>query len=198
MANQTNSSLNLNNINSGQAGSYTVVVSNFVGSVTSAVATLTLLVPPSISVGPQNQTVRAGSSTNLSVAASGSAPLNYQWQKDGANLTGATALQLLLTNLQTDQSGSYRVVVTNLAGSATSSPALLTVLGPLLAGSGGATFSNGIFQLRWLNGINSAVIEASTNLTLWIPVATNPVVNGVVDFSELISAREFRFYRARD
>jgi hypothetical protein len=60
--------------------------------------------------------------------AAGTMPLVYQWAFDGTNLAGATANTLLLTNVEPSQAGGYAVVITNVAGSATSSVASLTVL----------------------------------------------------------------------
>ena len=68
---QTNSTLILSNVSASNAGRYTVVVSNFLGPVTSLPATLTVVAPPLIVVQPQSQTVLAGSSVSLFVAALG-------------------------------------------------------------------------------------------------------------------------------
>ena len=93
--------------------------------------TLTPQVPPTIVVPPTNQTVAAAGMANFSVLAAGTPTLYYQWQFDGAIIATATHSTLTLTNLTTNQSGSYTVIVTNLFGSITSSPAaLLTVLPP--------------------------------------------------------------------
>ena len=122
--------LSLTNVQPDQAGTYSVVVSHVVGSVTSAPATLTVLTPPAITLQPTNQTALVGATVNFSVAASGTAPLSYQWLFNGTNLEGALAETLSLTNVQPEQVGSYSVVATNVAGSATSAPAMLTVLTP--------------------------------------------------------------------
>ncbi len=53
--------------------------------------------------------------------------ISYQWQFDGADITGATNATLTLANIQTNQAGSYSVSVRDLAGSSTSSNAVLTV-----------------------------------------------------------------------
>jgi PKD repeat protein len=84
-------------------------------------------VAPAITTQPASQTVTAGASVSVTVVASGTAPLTYQWRKDGSNISGATSATYSLTNVQTTQAGSYSVVVTNLAGSVTSSAATLTV-----------------------------------------------------------------------
>ena len=78
------------------------------------------LIPPFISVEPTNQTVISGADVTFSAVAGGTAPLSYQWRFNGTNLTGATATVLTLTNVQVSQSGSYTLVVSNVAGSITS------------------------------------------------------------------------------
>ena len=113
------------------AGAYTVRVSNIAGSVTSAVATLTVLVPPSITTQPQGQTVTAGSNVLFSVVAAGDATLGYQWYFNTSNLlAGANATSLTITNAQTNNAGGYSVVVANGVGAITSAVATLNVLVP--------------------------------------------------------------------
>jgi hypothetical protein len=94
--------------------------------------------PPVITLQPTNQTAGVGSSVTIAAAATGTAPLSYQWQLDGTNLTdgttisgstvsGSTNYTLTISDPQTNNSGSYLVIVTNYAGSVTSSVAVLTV-----------------------------------------------------------------------
>ncbi len=109
------------------AGNYTVVVANPVGSVTSIVATLTVNGPPSIGTQPQDQTVIVGSPASFIVVATGTAPLSYQWRKNGTNIVGATTATNSIASAQITNAGVYSVVVTNVAGSITSAPAILTV-----------------------------------------------------------------------
>jgi sugar lactone lactonase YvrE len=92
---------------------------------------------PAISAQPQNVTASVGTSASFSVTAVGDAPLSYQWQRNGADLAGATGAQYVLPAAQFIDSGSkWSVVVRNNAGSATSVQATLTVTGTaLLAGS---------------------------------------------------------------
>src|SRR4029077_17368481 len=110
---------------------FRVVVTNTAGSVTSSAATLTVNtapVAPTITTQPVNQTVTAGQTAAFTVVATGTAPLAYQWQKNGANIAGATATSYTTPVTTTADSGStFRVVVTNTAGSVTSSAATLTV-----------------------------------------------------------------------
>jgi hypothetical protein len=79
---------------------------------------------------PQSQSAYVASNATLFVASGGTSPLNYQWQFNGTNIASATATNLTLTNLQTTNSGSYTIVITNIVGAVTSQIAVLTVLGP--------------------------------------------------------------------
>src|SRR5580704_1432336 len=110
---------------------FDVVVTNTAGSVTSATATLTVnaaTVAPTITTPPANQTVTAGQTATFTVVAAGTAPLGYQWQKNGVNLTGASSASYTTPATTTADSGStFDVVVTNTAGSVTSATATLTV-----------------------------------------------------------------------
>jgi len=85
---------------------FTVVVSNTAGNVTSNAATLTVSaapVAPTITTQPANQTVTAGQTATFAVVASGTAPLGYQWQKNGVGIAGATAASY--TTQATNDSG---------------------------------------------------------------------------------------------
>jgi uncharacterized delta-60 repeat protein len=118
--------LTLANVLGADAGGYSVVVSNGLGSATSAVATLTVI-DPVIAVQPVSQIGQCGQSLTLSVTAAGTAPLGYQWSKDGGALAWGTGASLTLTNLQAPDAGDYSVVVSNQYGIVTSAVALLTV-----------------------------------------------------------------------
>ncbi len=128
--------LNLASVATSSAGSYRVIVSNSAGSVTSAAASLTVnpaVVAPTITTQPVSQTVDAGANVTFTVGAAGTAPLNYQWQKDGANISGATSSALTLASVTSSSAGSYRAIVSNSAGSATSAAASLTVNSQVVA-----------------------------------------------------------------
>jgi len=136
---------NTTNISGATAASYTtpattapdngakfdVVVSNGAGSATSNQAILTVNaapVAPTITTQPANQTVAAGQTATFSVVASGTAPLTYQWQKNGSAISGATATSYTTPVTTTADSGElFRVVVSNSVGSVTSNSATLTV-----------------------------------------------------------------------
>ena len=127
LTNQTNAILTLNNVQTTNAGGYTVVLTNVVGSVTSPVATLTIWSAPVITSQPQSQTNIVGSNATFSVAASGIPAPWYQWCFNGAALTNQTNVTLTLNNVQTTDAGSYTVVLTNTVGAITSAVATLTI-----------------------------------------------------------------------
>ena len=113
---------------SDNASTFRVIVGDVVGNQPSNTATLTVLVPPTITTQPTNATVTAGQTATFSVVAAGSSPLGYQWQENGANISGAVASSYTTPATSTSDSGStFDVVVTNAAGNITSNPASLTV-----------------------------------------------------------------------
>ena len=131
----TTNTLTISNAQTNNSGNYTVVVTNIAGSATSSIAVLLVTnIPPAITVQPTNQAVAVGANVTLAVTATGTAPLSYQWQVNGTNLvnsggqiSGATTNILNISNVQTNNSGNYTVVVTGPGGSVTSSVAVLTV-----------------------------------------------------------------------
>ncbi len=115
----------------GQTVTLTVLPANSTYAVISglqiAQVTPSVSVAPVITNQPASQTVMAGTNVSFSVGVSGSFPLSYQWQFDSNNIVGATSSTLVLTNAQPANAGIYSVIVTNPAGSSTSSNATLTV-----------------------------------------------------------------------
>ncbi len=109
------------------AGDYQVRVSNDAGSVTSAVAKVTVNVPPEITSQPQSRAVNAGGQASFSVVATGTAPFTYQWQKNGSNIAAANASSYDIFNVAVADAASYRVIVSNATGNATSAVATLAV-----------------------------------------------------------------------
>ncbi|HWI57952.1 MAG TPA: immunoglobulin domain-containing protein, partial [Bacillota bacterium] len=118
-------SLRLTNVLKAAEGSYRLVVMNPSGSVTSQVATLTVIDPVILS-SPYGCYGEPGQSPTLSVMAGGTA-LSYQWWKDGTALLQGTSASLTLTNLQLGDAGNYCVVVSNQFGSLTSAVATVRV-----------------------------------------------------------------------
>ncbi len=111
---------------------FTVVVTNPVNSVTSAAALLIVSQPtaPTITQQPVSLSVLANSPATFSVVATGTAPLAYQWQRNGVNIVGANAVSYTIAQVQSGSAGTYRVVVSNAAGSGVSAAATLTIAPP--------------------------------------------------------------------
>jgi len=86
--------------------------------------------PPNVMTQPQSQTITVGGNVLFTVAASGAAPLSYQWRFNDAPMAGATTTSLAINSAQSSNSGSYTVLVTNIVGSVTSAVANLTVVLP--------------------------------------------------------------------
>jgi hypothetical protein len=120
------------------AGNYTVTITNSAGSTTSVPAVLTVAVAPSapsIATQPQGASVNVGATASFSVTAAGTAPLTYQWQKNGSSLASATSSTYVIASAQASDAGSYSVVVSNAVGSVTSSavPLTVTVIAPTIS-----------------------------------------------------------------
>jgi hypothetical protein len=123
----TSATYNLNPVQISDAGSYSVIVTNAYGAVTSAVATLTVYVPVSITTQPASQVVPARSTVSFSVVAEGYPVPAYQWTFNGASLAGATSSILSLTNVLMSDMGDYAVLVGNGYSSQLSDTATLSM-----------------------------------------------------------------------
>ena len=110
---------------------FTVTVSNNVGSVTSNPALLTVnaaMSAPVITIQPTSQTVTVPNSAVFSAAATGTAPMSYQWMRNGLSISGASGSTYMTSATSTSDNGAaFSVVISNAAGSATSAAAVLTV-----------------------------------------------------------------------
>ncbi len=126
----TSASYTISSAKTSDAGSYTVTVSNSAGSVTSSTATLTVTAKPTITVQPQNQTIKEGNAVTFSVTVTGAEPLSYQWYKNGFVLSGATENQYTIASVAESDAGQYFVIVSNSAGSVVSETASLVVTVP--------------------------------------------------------------------
>ena len=128
---ETGSTLTIASISDSDAGDYSVEVTNSVGYAISDPATLTITHPPVVYIPPASQTVNQGATVLFTVSANGDPIFNYQWRKGGANIPGANGNQYVLFGVTAlNDAGSYDVVITNVYGSTTSSPAILTVIVP--------------------------------------------------------------------
>jgi hypothetical protein len=100
--------------------------------------------PPVITSQPQGVSTTYGGSATMAVGATGTGPLTYQWMFNGTNLDGATGSSLTLDALQFADAGLYCVVVSNAAGTVTSSMAVLNVAAKLLI-----EFNGTIEKITW-------------------------------------------------
>jgi hypothetical protein len=196
IAGAVTASYTISNATIANAGNYDVVIVNSSGSVTSAVATLVVLGPPAITMQPSNQAAVVGGSVALSVAASGTPPLSYQWRHNGAGIPGATLSAYALSGVQPAGAGVYDVVVGNNYGSVTSRTTVLSVLAfPSLAS---ARAANGAVQLAFAVA-QTCGVQASTDLKSWQSVfATNSISTNtpIVQYTDTnLTVFPMRFYR---
>lgn len=162
---QTNAVLLLNNVSTSNLGAYYLAASNGAGSVNSASATLALLTAPVIVTQPASQTGVQTGSAIFNVMATGF-NLCYQWYSNSVPLPGATGPVLPLYGLALNSGGSFYVVVTNQAGSATSSTVQLTVTpinGPTVIYAASGQYAD----------VSNAVAQAQPGNLVLIPPCTN-------------------------
>ena len=151
--------------------------------------------PPAISALPTNLTVTAGQPAGFAVTATGAAPLSYRWWKGGTPVAGATSANYSFANARLSDAGGFTVVVTNVAGSITSSPvATLTVLAPEppaistvrqlggqfiftftpVAGLTNTVLTNGVFAAAGWSVLTNVPAPATTNIITISDPATGP------------------------
>lgn len=124
-ASYTTASLSMSN----SGALYSVIVYNAAGLVISQAAALTVTAAaPTITVPPADVAANEGSTATFTVLAAGTAPLSYQWRRNGVAVTGATTSTYTTPSLTTGDNGAlFSVVVENSAGSVMSPAATLTV-----------------------------------------------------------------------
>ncbi|HRZ57955.1 MAG TPA: FG-GAP-like repeat-containing protein, partial [Candidatus Paceibacterota bacterium] len=129
------STLRISPVVPADAGTYTVIVSNVHGSVTSNPAELAVLLrPPEITAQPEDQTVISGALATFAVDATGSLPMTFQWRRngddlnDGGRIFGAQTATLNIADAGIEDLGVYTAMISNAYGSVTSAAASLTVI----------------------------------------------------------------------
>ena len=194
----TSNTLTITGVTSNEAAIYSVLVSNLTGSVTSSNAALTVIYPPIITTHPIGQRLVLGKNIVLNVSAAGTAPFNYQWRFNTTNLLNATNAIYTIQAVGTANTGNYSVIVSNLAGSVTSSNALLVVLVPP---SLAVQFVVG-YPVLSLSGLsnNNFVVQYTTKLnsTNWIMLQSlsNLPANPYLFLDPAGVVPPLRFYRA--
>jgi hypothetical protein len=147
--------------------------------------------PPTVTEAPASQVVAPGQSVALSVSATGTAPLSFQWRLNGTNITGATTSTLLLTNLSVTDAGQYTVMITDGFGSTIAVSAKVSVFSisllpvVVIGGSIGSTYE---IQFAYALGDTNHWISL-TNIVL----DQNPYF--FIDTTSASTNR--RFYRAK-
>jgi poly(3-hydroxybutyrate) depolymerase len=133
LAGKNSALLTLANVQPTNAGLYTVVVTNYVGSVTSSPVRLEVSQAPVIAytAALQHRAVFVGAATSFAVTSSGGQPQSFQWRLDGSELLDKTNKTLSLAAVQPADEGDYTVVITNAWGAVTSEPARLWVVPPV-------------------------------------------------------------------
>ena len=155
---------------------------------------------PQITSQPASQTVVAGSTANFAVGATSTTTLNYQWQRSGTNIAGATTSRLSLPTVMTNAAGTYRVLVRNMAGLVTSSNAVLKVILPPPPSAPTSVTANALssqsIAVRWTNtatNVTSFVVwRGSSPATTTLKVAT--VGAAVRGYTNIGLARATTYY----
>jgi len=133
LSGKTSSILTLSNVQTTNAGLYKVVVTNYVGSVTSSPVSLDVSQAPVIAytASLQHNAAFVGTATSFAVTSFGDQPQSVQWRLDGQDLLGKTNKTLAFSPAHPDDEGDYTVVIANASGAVTSAPARLYVVPPL-------------------------------------------------------------------
>lgn len=200
----TNAAYSIANVQTNDGGSFTVVVTNAFGSITSsppATLTVNFATAPAITVPPPaSLSVIAGQPAAFTVTATGTAPLAYQWINGVTPVAGATDTNYTIATAHLFDAGNYAVIVTNVAGSVTSSVSTLTVNAPTAPVTQAAQ-SGGLFYFTFtpVVGLTNSVL---TNDGIALPnwnVLTNippPASASSVTVTDVISDAG-RFYRVQ-
>src|SRR5207249_1114041 len=157
-------------------------------------------VAPAITAQPVDVAVKVTSNATFTVTATGIPAPSFQWQFNGTNIGGATASAYWRNNVQYADAGNYSVLVTNIAGSVTSSNALLSILAASPADlETVALLPDGSLQLS-ISGDSDATyyVQSSTNLVDWMPLTNITIRAGPYDFIFTgVTNDAQRFFRAR-
>lgn len=198
IADATASSYTRNNAQPDDAGSYSVIISNMAGSVTSSNAVLTVNVPPAITAQPQGVSAAPGSNVTFTVTATGTAPLDYQWRFNGTNISGASVTSYTRVNAQASDAGSYSVVISNLAGTVTSADAVLTIVQVVPPWIDSISLTpEGRAQLQVSGAPGHYAVDAASNLTDWAELAIVTNTGSAFQYLDPEASLTERFYRVR-
>jgi subtilisin family serine protease len=113
----TGSILSFNSVSTADAGVYTLIAANAEGLGASRAAKLIIVETPHVTKQPRSVSGAPGATIALETEAVSTGPLYYQWEKDGQAISGATKPRLIISYLSRSDTGTYALVVSNLAGS---------------------------------------------------------------------------------
>lgn len=154
----TAATLTLAAVRAADQGDYSVVVSTSGGGAVSSVAAALSIVPhaPEITAQPQDAAAYTGGTAVFTVGAKGFPEPSYQWKFAGQDIPGATAATLTRSGITAEMAGAYTCVITNSQGSATSGPAVLSLIPQ--PGALDSTFRNGS-SLALNNGAATSLLQ---------------------------------------
>ena len=154
---------------------------------------------PAFATQPLAQTVKLGTNVMFTASATGLPAANYQWRFNGTNILGATNASCALAFVAATNAGNYSVIATNIAGSLTSSNALLALLPPSAAQFQSVNLNGGAVQISFTgDSYWTYTIETSTNLTTWNTLTNLISTNGLFNFTAgAVTDSPQQFYRAR-
>ena len=202
LLNQTNSATTLANVQLTNAGTYSVIITNSAGSVTSSFALLTVWQPPVITNQPTSITNVAGGNGTFNILVGGVPTPKYQWNfNTNTALLNATNTSLALTGLRASQAGVYTVVITNSAGSVTSSIANLVITNPNPPTMSAPVKNSSGFQFTFVPvvGLTNSVLTNNVIIGGSWGVLTNvppPATANPITVTDPFSATN-RFYRVQ-
>ena len=174
-------------INVTAAGTYTVQITSASNCQSAVSDPVTVIVNPllNLSTQPASQAVCVGASATFNVTASGTAPLSYQWRKNGTTISGATQNSFAISVASLSDVGSYDVVINSGCGAATSNAATLT-LNAFSLSNNNATFtaSGGAGSVDLSATVGQCAWNATSNAD-WLTITSGAAGsgNGRVNFN---------------
>ncbi|MGZ5505085.1 MAG: TIGR02597 family protein [Limisphaerales bacterium] len=201
----TTRSLTILSASQSNAGTYTAVASNVLGTATSSTATLTVYDPPAITSQPQSDTSLQGQSVFFVVGATGTAPLNYRWQKnlanltDGSNISGSSTSALTIRSAGPSDVASYSVIISNITTTTvTSSAATLTIVSNVIPFVSMVSNVDGTVSMAWqADSGTSYTLQYKDNLTdlTWTTLGAYVASSSTLTVTDAPAATVQRFYQ---
>jgi pectin methylesterase-like acyl-CoA thioesterase len=177
--------LTLTNVQLPGAGTYSVIASNSMGTATNNF-TINVISVPAISSQPTNLLLNLGDPATFAVTATGVPAPGYQWYKGNSAIAGATSASCFIASVAFTDIGTYKVVITNSAGSVTSSNAILAINSTTLAATPAvpANGASGVcYDTPLTLSFNQPVTVGTTGKIYIYNVANNSTPVDTIDLS---------------